>query len=586
MMMPRFGATLKKVIALTVISSLSLYGSVSQFRSPVSLEYNYGRFGYQLPQINDDCWNLRLFGGGYERCADKAFCKEDCVCPETCSTKTDRSGVTTSTKNLAKLFFGKTSFKPEEIFTNGNLCNRTTCCNPWLVFSTLNPCLKFSEKGVVFGFDLRRRLVGECDRNWYAGIRAELPVRVVEVNHFRGCDLEVKDTEVLCTTAEPVSNSDSQSALVGRLDFLRQLKRFNKEPFVELENGSVLVAGNEAASTTNVATVLQRDNSTCSTQENILVSQGSVAGLTPLNGNGSGLDNNQVGKFDNEDYSLLAPNCDALSQLYLLPILDNGGLTDQSELWQEELSNILLQLSLTGQDNALAFFRAKGVDFCKDERVVGAGNLAFDLYAGCETDCYYHDIMIGFRLPTDKTNKDPERLYLLSTGNNGHGEFKVGIEGGWYPHDYWVFNWNVSFNHVFDTCERRAAAFRCSTVKNIGPSTPAEIGWSYWIAQLNWNLFHPDCPTTGLTLGGELFAKKSDNVRFLCQKAVKDFCGDFAEMDSCLLEDNTNTLSLKVRGEMFHRHNCWEFFAGASHAFAGRFAAKESEWHLGMNIYF
>ena len=588
-MMPRFGATLKKVIALTMMSSLSLFGSVSQFRSPVSLEYNYGRFGYRLPPINDDAWNLRLFGGGYARSADKVFAKKDCVCPETCVPKTNRSDVTTTTRNLAHLFFGKESFRPEEIFTNASLCNRTTCCNPWLVFSTLNPCIKFSEKGVVFGFDLRNRL---NENGCYAGIRAQLPVKVVEVNHFRGCDLEVKNPNAVCTTNTVGLNGQTLSSLTARLDFLRQLKRADGSPFLQLANGSALVAGQQAAVGvavgTPVATVLQRDSGTCSGQNNVVPTVTETAGLDRLNSDGSGLINDQVGKFVNlENYSLLAENCDALSELYLLPVLEgnNPSFTQESQYIQDELNNILLQLSINDQDNALAFFRQKGINFCKDERVVGTGNLTFDLYLGHETDCAYHDVMIGFRLPTDKTNRDPDRLYLLSTGNNGHGEFKVGIEGGWYAHSYWVFNWNVSFNHVFNTCERRAAAYECATVKNIGPSVPAEIGWSYWIAQFNWNLFHPDCPSTGMTLGGELFAKKDDNVSFLRATAV-DLCGDTADLNPCLLEDNTNSLSLKVRGEVFHRHNCFELFGGASHAFAGRFAAKESEWHLGVNIYF
>ena len=42
----------------------------------------------------------------------------------------------------------------------------------------------------------------------------------------------------------------------------------------------------------------------------------------------------------------------------------------------------------------------------------------------------------------------------------------------------------------------------------------------------------------------------------------------------------------KVRGEIFNRIGYCEFFGGGSWIFAGRYAMKEREWHIGVSFYF
>ena len=93
----------------------------------------------------------------------------------------------------------------------------------------------------------------------------------------------------------------------------------------------------------------------------------------------------------------------------------------------------------------------------------------------------------------------------------------------------------------------------------------------------------------GVTVGYELFAKRNDKIRFLCDCQpflVKDCLGVDQELDHTILQENTNSMAHKFRIEAFHRWNFGELFIGGSQVFAGREVMRESEAHLGFKVYF
>jgi len=49
---------------------------------------------------------------------------------------------------------------------------------------------------------------------------------------------------------------------------------------------------------------------------------------------------------------------------------------------------------------------------------------------------------------------------------------------------------------------------------------------------------------------------------------------------------HTKAMLHKIRGELFHRWNFFELFAGGYQAVGGRDAMKESEGHIGFVVYF
>lgn len=99
------------------------------------------------------------------------------------------------------------------------------------------------------------------------------------------------------------------------------------------------------------------------------------------------------------------------------------------------------------------------------------------------------------------------------------------------------------------------------------------------------NFFHPYNQDLGCTIGYELFAKRKDHVE-LCAKTALDLLCNLQDLDACILEEDTNAMTHKIRGEIFHRWNYCELFAGASQIVAGKNAMQESEVHLGIAIYF
>ena len=179
-----------------------------------------------------------------------------------------------------------------------------------------------------------------------------------------------------------------------------------------------------------------------------------------------------------------------------------------------------------------------------------------------------------------------DRIYWQPTGNNGHFEFRGGLEGG--VHRSWfALRGMATYTHVFDHTEMRAPAFAGATIKNIpvGGAVPARVNWGYFWGNLDVTIFHPKCCECGLVFGYELYAKQSDKVCF-CKSTAKDFLGFTHKLDDTILEEGTNTRLHKIRGEFFHRIGCCEYFGGAYYSLAGRFALKETEFHVGAAIYF
>jgi len=97
--------------------------------------------------------------------------------------------------------------------------------------------------------------------------------------------------------------------------------------------------------------------------------------------------------------------------------------------------------------------------------------------------------------------------------------------------------------------------------------------------------FHPNSQNCGATLGYELYAKTQDKVSF-CSNIATDFFNTQQDLNPCILECNTKTVTHKILGELFHRVGYCELFGGGSLVIAGRDAMKEREWHIGAAIYF
>lgn len=174
-------------------------------------------------------------------------------------------------------------------------------------------------------------------------------------------------------------------------------------------------------------------------------------------------------------------------------------------------------------------------------------------------------------------------MFRQPLGNNGHYEFKLGIQALWQANCYAALKGDLSWHAVQRSSECVATPFFGACVKNIGRPLDVQIAWDYL-------LFHADIiltprAYTGLEIGYELYHKKRDSIYWF-ESYATDCQGNRNLLDSSVLSRNTNVTSHKIRAEAFWFCDTFDIFGGGSAVFAGRNAPKEHEWHMGIIVYF
>lgn len=595
------------VALLSVLSGGILYGTF-EFRSPISvtrgvmhwpLMPTYDAWWYDMmPNDKEDSrWNIHTWSASYYRCADKAFFN------------VEKNKNTRKTTSLSTLFFGKEVFRGEEAFAGGTLATDALLLaqtNPFLGFAKIGPTIDYNEQGAIWGLHVDRRF-GE-EEKWHAGGKINLPFKVIEIEQNSNCKLEETIGDVVRIrqiNTEAPGVEANRSEFAARLDFVNSLIR-NGTPLVEfpVAPGGIidvriagqLVTGINATGAGDVpsAYVTKRDNGELP-QSPFRKTPTQVTGL--LGADGSGTDGATLFFQTNTDYeNNLFKDREAQGKVFLVSRqdTDNGGnpiddVVDNSNAIALDFLNQLSTFgSISSDETASEFFRARGIDLCAHERVAALGDIEAETYVGYgNRDNWFVDGIFGVRLPTGKKNKDSNRLFFQSTGHNRHFEVKLAIEGGWMPYEWFAFKVDASFHHAFRRTEKRAALFKGATIRNIGPEIDTRVSWNYFIVHGDLNFFHPHNSDLGGVIGYELFAKRNDNVSFKDVTTATDlFERDNQELDAEAFEKRTNSMSHKFRGEIFHRWNFFEIFAGASHIVAGRNVMKETEGHVGFAMYF
>ncbi len=589
---------------LSVLSSGMLYGTF-EFRSPISVArgvmhwplmpaYNAWWYDMMPNDKEESKWNIHTWSAAYYRCADKAFFN------------VEKNQNTRKTTSLSTLFFGKEVFRGEEAFAGGTLATDPILLaqtNPFLGFARIMPRFDYNEHGAIWGLHVDRRF-GE-DEKWHAGGKINLPFKVIEIEQNSNCKLEEIIGDVIRTRQLNLDIPDGIDAtrieFAARLDFVNSLIR-NGTTLVRFPPDvvGITIAGRQVVGDTDADTddipaayVIKQDNGELP-KAPFRRTPNDVTGA--LGADGSGADGATLFFQTNIDYqNNLFKNREAQGKVFLVSRqnLNNVGVpTDDVNDGSRGIVTDLLEQLFTSSgafsETASEFFRARGIDLCAHERIAALGDIEAETYVGYgNRDNWFVDGIFGVRLPTGKKNKDSNRLFFQSTGHNRHFEVKLALEGGWMPYEWFAFKVDASFHHAFRRTEKRAALFKGATIRNIGPEIDTRVSWNYFIVHGDLNFFHPHNPDIGSVIGYELFAKRNDNVSFKDVTTATDlFERDNQELDAEAFEKRTNSMSHKFRGEIFHRWNFFEIFAGASHIVAGRNVMKETEGHVGFAMYF
>lgn len=619
--------TLKSIVLLGALCGGALHASF-EFRSPLSVQDR----GYMhwllapadqawwydtMPSAKEHTdWNIHLWGAAYTRTASRAFF-DDCDC--------DNNKVTRKTTTLAQLFFGQAVFRGENAFAGGTFAGDpndpvvraqqvlVNNVNPFLAFARISPVFDYNELGANMGIDFAR-YVGRDDR-YHVGGRFNIPFKIIEIEHDSSCALEETLGDVVATR---IVNADEgaipdQVEYAYRYDFLSalafdtvtipsgssattQVVRYNETP--PADAGTIQVTGRYITGLAVDGTLAGVTNNDVPAAYAINSCSGAIP--TPpfkklpsevdggaLPADGSGVNGSTYFFKTNIDYAgNLARDRAAQGKLFLVPRQDTGGdLTDSAEAILTNITRII-EDDLLVSEPATTFFLNNGINFCGYERIVGVGDFATEVYGGVgHYDDWFVDGILGLQLPTGKRQKDSNRIFYKPTGNNGHVEIKLEIDGGWKPRSWFAFEIRPAFVYACNREEKRAAPFAGATVVNIGPEIEVDVSWPYFVLRTDFSFFHPHNPDLGFSIGYELFVKGHDRVS-LCPKVATDFLGRQEPLAACNYEKNTNSLSNKLRGQMFYRWNYFEIFGGGTQMVSGRNIMKETEGNIGLAIYF
>lgn len=592
---------LEKIAVLMSVLGASTLMAANNMRSPINS--SWGHMHWPLQDVRETWWYQAMDADKKE--SNITFHKWVSLFSRTASKAFQSSGTenvnTTNTKKLGTLIFGKESFKVEEsvaggIVTDANLLAST---DPFLAAAQITPDFDYSEKGVNWGGKMEYAL--DDDSHWTIGFAAHMPFKIVEVEQNANAQLEetlqdmfkadVIKTESSTTTDTVLDDVD----LTIRLDLLRALSLDESTPLLREEDGRLKIGPNEVTvqDATNVGSVagmfLYKDTGKLP----VIPYRKTIESATaPLASNGLGATDGTVAyAVRNTGYSTLFNNRSAQANWWLVlrqdsNQLDGKSLTAQARaVAQRILYNV--QLADLSNRSAVQYIRRKGLDLSQHERVVGLGDLDLGLYLRYmhERD-WFVKLGVGAVAPTGTKKADGLRVYQFQTGNNRHWEIDACLLAGWMPLDWMSVSLGGSAHHVFGREEQLPASFTAATVKNLGPLVDGKVSWDYFTGHANFSFFHPYNKDLGCVLGYQVFAKLKDRVSFDSGTSI-DFLGRTNQvLDSNVAEMNSSSMLHKVRGEIFHRWNFFELFAGASHAFAGKNAMKETEVHTGFSIYF
>lgn len=603
----------KKVVLMGVLVTSTLSATIDGVRSPINSLW--GHMHWSLKDVSqtwwyeamgvekeESHWNFHKWASLFTRSASRAFqSKSDC------DSDCDSGKNTTKTKKLGVIVFGEESFKAEQSFPGGilNDANLLSNTDPFVAAAYITPDFTYREKGVNWG-GKAEYLIDE-DRRWAVGFAAHIPFKIVEVIHNNVDTVEEKLEDMFKANVIQADVPDggegtqvlNATDLTIRLDLLQSLaldetgplllQTTDAPPRLKIGPNEITFASNPPVSSNSAAAFfLYKNNGTVpSVQYRKKFSE--MTGVLALNGIG-GTDGAVLGAVRG-DYQALFADRAAQSNLWLvLREKDNSDteLTTQADaIAKRILYNV--QIADLSNRSALEYLRRQGLDLTAHERVVGLGDLDLGLYVRYMSECDWNfKGGVGVLAPTGTKRKDKDGLhvYQFQTGNNRHWELSGCVNGGWMPREWLSLSMGASVHHAFAREEQMPASFTAATIRNLGPLVEGKVSWTYFTAHFNVGLCHPHNSDLGCVIGYQLFAKQKDHVVFENGTSV-DFVGRANQvLDASVAERHTSAMLHKFKGELFHRWNFFELFAGVSHAVAGRNAMKETEAHLGCSIYF
>lgn len=599
-----------KILALLSLSVTGVRAVIDEFRTPIPLErgYAFSHYPFARPDYSD-CKSsfVDIWGAGWHKNANFAFPNKD----------------TTDKVPLSTIFFGVPTFSLGQMITPGTLPPNFLLAN----LTSITPTFDYNEIGAIFGANWETT-VG-CDNDWHIGVRARVPFRSLKTALNNCCTLEesssiadlyVLDNERLnCPTCEPSvpvgSEETVQAVFAIRLDLASALfqQQSGVPPFTKLlvygdgtanppDRGDTQMVGIDITNVDPVRTsvyLIESDGGGIPTPPFGLI-QPDVANLPELPPSGIGAGTGSRYVFEsgiNYAGSPIATNPALQRNFWIAPAINNSpedpalDLVNDADMIRNEL-NSLLQFHQINNISALAFLSSSTANLSFDTiENNGLGNFDLEFYLRhdlCD-DCLGHlfvEGIVGARFPTDSRVTATSNLLWVPTGNNHHYEAKLGGYIGWSPIEWFAVKADAWYYWVLSRKEIVPAPFAGATVANIGPGVPAKVKWQYFIGDIDFTFLIPCLDSyVGFDVGYQAWVKQKTKVD-LEVSAATSFFGTVLPLDATLLENRTKRVAHTIKAEIFRQTCDWQIYAGWNHAIAGKNALNDTDWYLGLEVYF
>ena len=314
-------------------------------------------------------------------------------------------------------------------------------------------------------------------------------------------------------------------------------------------------------------------------------------GSTVVAGDGSGLSNLARGRIAHDiDYAALSGDKVAQSHLYVVPNVGGvgSGVGTQGIVLpaaQTVFTNIAKSISSVAEETVSDSIDQFGLNFAYGD-TRGMGDTDMELFLAYDAPGKgYAEGRFGVIAPTGIKVRNPLNVLQNPTGNNGHPEVRIASAFGCDYITYLKFNADFAYSWVVKAGNNIAAPFEGATVKNIGPCVRAHTWWQYFVGNLNMTLVNPYNNSMGLMLGYEAYVKSKDHVELACNNA-QDFLGTCAPLDPCVFTKATDRVAHKIRLETFLDDERYNIFLGFTAVVAGKNIANDTDFHIGLDIYF
>ena len=615
------------MLALLTIATIGA-GYATEWRTPWISERGPIRYTFEKLHSGKRECNINLWTSSSMKEAHKAFMEH---------------GFTT--EPMTALIFNQADFQLSEIFGDAQMSRQSEFYNPFMNITTFKPRASYMEYGLNIGGSIDYAVYGYKGR---IGLRATVPFRYIQIQRDDTSDgladpIEDVHQSAYVTIADTVNGqaggqTTQVQAEAWRLDFINSLNMADGTPLLSYNTNpdgtpkNLTVAGsdisvdptaNQTDKSPAIAFVQSGANDTIpyyawqwdtANINGLSATQNVATAGTDASSNFAGIpadgtitsDHLNVAAQETDYANLLADQTDTpLNSVWLIGRYATDTTTPSKRT--QESNAIFNSIDFYSRAHSTSIF-----DFmANNDFVFETGNRSG--IGDCDAELFYEhtfcksfmgELSCGLKIPTggskDQGLHNPYRPQL---GNGGHLEVKAGAMLAWQPCNWMNTKLDAYYSAVLEATEHRTAVFTGSTIKNIGPRADADVDWSYVVARLDFNFFHPKTDTIRSTVGYEFYYKTEDHVNFkehqLAQgwqgrqittdpiTGITNFTANPLNLDNALARANTESISHKIRFETsFQVMKYFELYFGGSTTFAGQHVLCDHDAHGGFNVRF